>query len=68
MIENAAVQAERERLEQEWWDGALEGYEANPNELPSFWFTLPPGRMTARQRGYVFGHGLRMNERDEEDK
>jgi hypothetical protein len=62
MIENATVRAERERLEQEWLEGADEGYHANVNTLPPWWFLLAPGDMTRRQRGYFFGRELRLSE------
>ncbi len=64
MIENAAVQNERARLANEWLEGADEGYHANVNALPEFWFTQTPARMTAWQRGYFFGRELKMSERE----
>ena len=67
VIENASVRAERERLAQQFDDGVDEGYEANPNELPEWWFKLPPGRMTARQRGFFFGRELKRQEAEDED-
>lgn len=60
VIENAHVQAETERLRNEEEEGMAEGYDAPPNTLPGWWFSVPVGNLTARQRGYLFGKLTRM--------
>ena len=61
MKENLAIQTERKRLADEYWAGMDEGYDANPNTLPEF-FWKPYVNFTARQRGYAFGRELRIQE------
>lgn len=61
---NAHVNGELERLEAEWDAGVDEGYSANPNQLPEF-FHKPYINLTRRQRGYIFGRELRLQELQE---
>ena len=58
---NAHVLTELKRLTAEREAGELEGYNADVNKLPEF-FYQPYVRLTARQRGYIFGRELRLLE------
>jgi hypothetical protein len=58
---NAHVQAELDRLRDEWDRGAVDGYEADPNRTPA-WFTLGYHLLYAYQRGYLWGRELRIRE------
>lgn len=40
--------------------GIIEGHEANPNILPSFWFNTPLIRLTHKQRAYFVGREIRL--------
>jgi hypothetical protein len=62
---NAHVQQEIARLKAEYESGIDEGYSANPNELPDF-FLQPYTQLHARQRGYIFGRELKVQEIMEE--
>lgn len=61
-FDNLHVKQEQERTEQEYWAGAIEGYDANPNELPDFVFKVYAWRWTARQRGIWDGRQVRARE------
>jgi hypothetical protein len=58
---NAHVLTELKRLAAEREAGELEGYSADVNQLPEF-FAQPYIRLTARQRGFIFGRELRLQE------
>lgn len=62
---NAHVLTELQRLQAEWDEGMIEGYGANVNRLPAWWYDTPPYTMTRRQQGYVFGRTVRLIEIDE---
>jgi hypothetical protein len=62
---NFHVQQEIARLKAEYEAGIDEGYSASLNELPEF-FLLPYTQLYARQRGYIFGRELKMQELMEE--
>jgi hypothetical protein len=64
MNENATVQAQRARLREARLEGIDEGYHSITAPLPAWWFTAPPARWTAWQRGYVFGRLLREDTED----
>lgn len=57
--ENATVTAERARLANEFEAGQQEGFDAPADMLPVWYFDKPVVRLTARQRGYVFGKLLK---------
>lgn len=59
--ENATVTVERARQREERDEGLVEGYEANPNILPVFFF-MPYSNLTARQRAYIFGREIKLME------
>ena len=61
MIENAHVRAERARLQAEWDAGEAEGFSANVNVLPEFYFRSYSS-LHARQRAYIFGRELQLQE------
>ncbi|MCC6454175.1 MAG: hypothetical protein IT328_04480 [Caldilineaceae bacterium] len=63
---NAHVATELAHLAAEWEAGMVEGYDANANRMPAFCFDRPYANLTARQRGYVFGRELRIQEGTEE--
>lgn len=62
VIENAHVRAETERLRHEFDEGMVEGYDAGVNAIPDWWFRVPVGNLTARQRGYFCGRQARLIE------
>lgn len=59
--ENAAVTAERARQRNERDEGLVEGYEANPNILPPYYFK-PFSMLTTRQRAYIVGREIKLME------
>lgn len=56
--ENASVLAIREKLAREYEAGVDEGYSASVTVLPDF-FYKPYVNLGPRQRGYIFGRGLK---------
>jgi hypothetical protein len=62
MNETEAQRKEQEWIENEYDEGCLEGYEADPNKLPSWWYDTVPARLTARQRGYWYGREIKVQE------
>ena len=59
---NAHVQGETDRLDTEYNAGVEAGYEANPNQLPEFYYSKPIYLLTARERGYFFGREIKLQE------
>jgi hypothetical protein len=43
-------------------EGLVEGYEANPNVLPAFWFRKPLINLTNRERAYMVGREIKLQE------
>lgn len=68
MIENAHIRAERAHILSEYEQGFWEGYEANINQLPEWYFRLAVVRLTARQRGYWLGREIRLIETRKDDQ
>lgn len=60
---NAHVAQEMARLQAEWDEGCVEGYESKT--LPDWYYTTPPYRMTRRQRAFVWGLWTRWLEEGE---
>lgn len=63
-IPSENVQKELKHLEEEWQAGIDEGYSQNPNVLPE-WFSKPYIRLTAKERGYIFGRELRIHDKEQ---
>lgn len=61
MKPNHHVQSELDRQAREWEEGEAEGYAADPNILPAF-FSKPYSQLYGRQRAYIFGRELRLQE------
>lgn len=61
MKPNAHIQSELARQAKEWEEGEAEGYSADPNTLPAF-FSKPYVHLFTRQRAYIFGRELRLQE------
>lgn len=61
MKESPVIQTERARLQVEWDKGCEEGYYADPNNIPDF-FGKPYFSCTPRQRGYIFGREIRLQD------
>ena len=64
MSEPAHVTAERARLAAQKLAGAVDGYHHAGSPQPSF-FNKPVNRLTAYERGYVYGVWLHEFEQDE---
>jgi hypothetical protein len=62
MKENLAILAIRQEQLDKYIAGIDEGYEADPNQLPAWYWTLPPVNQSPSQRGYVFGRELKVQE------
>lgn len=60
MIENASVQAERKRQDENWWTGVLKGYHSI--QRSEVWFTKTLYQMTTEERGEILGVLLKENE------
>lgn len=63
MNENATVQAQRARLRDARLEGIDEGYHSANTPLPAF-YHKPFIKLTAYERGYVFGRLLKESEED----
>lgn len=59
--DNENTRQEEERIAATYDEGLVEGYEANVNVLPEFYFK-PYYMLTARQRAYIFGREVRLND------
>lgn len=64
---NANVKSELARLADEKAAGIREGFAANVNQLPAFYFDKPLVKLTARERGYVIGREFRLEEMEGAD-
>lgn len=64
---NANVRGELARLADEKAAGIREGFAANVNQLPAFYFDKPIVKLTARERGYMIGREFRLEEMEGAD-
>lgn len=60
MRPNTNVQRELDRLKEEYELGLSDGYDANPNQPPEWFFTKTLSALTARERGFFVGRELRL--------
>lgn len=64
---NANVQSELAHLAAEKEAGIREGFAANVDALPAFYFDKPIAKLTARERGYFIGREFRLEEMEGTD-